>query len=98
MEVDEQPTDYLEVILDTVQKRDFDMDITCSLCNNVLRDAHTLIECGDSFCKNCVCLYFSYKKNTSCPKCQVSLGGRPLELCIPDPTIQKFTDMLYPEF
>ena len=34
----------------------------------------------------------------SCPKCNVHLGGRPLETIIADATIQNIVDMLYPQF
>ncbi len=70
--------DYLDHMLKNVEA-DFDSEIQCHLCNGILRDAHTVIECGDSFCKNCICVYFSNKKNTSCPKCHENMGERPLE-------------------
>jgi len=33
-----------------------------------------------------------------CPKCKVRLGGWPLDFVIPDPTVQRIVDILYPEF
>jgi len=34
----------------------------------------------------------------ACPKCEIHLGGRPLENIIADQTIQQIVDMLYPQF
>lgn len=67
--------------------RDFSDEINCTLCDGVLRNAHTALECGCSFCLSCVLEYYSNKKNTLCPKCKTPIGGRPLERLVPDPTI-----------
>ncbi|CAI2382637.1 unnamed protein product [Moneuplotes crassus] len=99
--IDCDPTDpaYLDHLLDNIDKNAFDPYLKCYICKGFLRDAHTIIECGDTFCKSCVCFYFSsVKTSVSCPVCKEDLGGRPLDHVVPDPSIQKIVDILYPEF
>ena len=51
----------------------------------------------DTFCKNCIYQYFMKDATReACPKCEIHLGGRPLENLIADQTIQQIVDMLYP--
>ncbi|MFN9942850.1 MAG: hypothetical protein ACK56I_25625 [bacterium] len=49
------------------------------MCTGFLRDAHTINECLDTFCKSCIFKYFLEDNNReTCPKCQTHLGGKPL--------------------
>ena len=80
-----------------IKKRDLHSFLKCPLCTGFFRDAHTINECLDTFCKSCIYKYFYEDQNReTCPKCNTHLGGRPLETIISDQTIQKIVDILYP--
>ena len=82
-----------------IKKRDLHSFLKCPLCTGFFRDAHTINECLDTFCKSCIYKYFYEDQNReSCPKCNTHLGGRPVETIISDQTIQKIVDLLYPQF
>ena len=82
-----------------IKKRDLHSFLKCPLCTGFFRDAHTINECLDTFCKSCIYKYFYEDQNReTCPKCNTHLGGRPLETIISDQTIQKIVDLLYPQF
>ena len=82
-----------------IKKRDLHTFLKCPLCTGFFRDAHTINECLDTFCKSCIYKHFYEDQNReSCPKCGTHLGGRPLETIISDQTIQKIVDLLYPQF
>ena len=82
-----------------IKKRDLHSFLKCPLCTGFFRDAHTINECLDTFCKSCIYKFFYEDQNReSCPKCNTHLGGRPLETIISDQTIQKIVDLLYPQF
>jgi len=52
--------------------------ITCTLCNEIFNDAHTIIECLHTFCRSCLHDFFMKKKggnlSYNCPRCKASLG------------------------
>ena len=98
--IDWDPRDpaYIDHLLASIDKNVFDPYLKCFLCKGFLRDAHTIIECGDTFCKSWVWFHFSEKTAISCPVWSENLGGRPLDHVVPDPSIQKIVDILYPEF
>ena len=82
-----------------IPKKDLHQFLKCSLCTGFFRDAHTINECLDTFCKSCVYKFFlSDSTREKCPKCQLHLGGKPLETLIADQTIQNIVDMMYPQF
>ena len=82
-----------------IRKKDLHGFLKCHLCTGFYRDAHTINECLDTFCKSCIFKYFCTDMNReNCPKCGIHLGGRPLESIIADQTIQNIVDMLYPQF
>ena len=95
---DPKDAGYIDHLLGNIDKNLFDPYLTWTICKGFLRDAHTIIEWGDTFCKNCICFYFSGKSAISCPNWNEGLGGRPLDHVVPDPSIQKIVDILYPEF
>ena len=98
-DVEASDPDYLEKLLGQSDKSLFDPFLTWSICQGFLRDAHTIIECGHTFCKNCICFYSSKRTAAiKCPDCNEDLGGRPLDHVVPDPSIQNIVDILYPEF
>ena len=98
--IDCDPKDpaYIDHLLQSIDKSVFDPYLKWYLCKGFLRDAHTIIECGDTFWKSWVWFHFSEKTAISCPVWKENLGGRPLDHVVPDPSIQKIVDILYPEF
>ena len=82
-----------------IKKKDLHQWLKCPLCEGFFRDAHTINECLDTFCKSCIYKYFYEDSNReTCPKCGTHLGGKPAETIISDQTIQKIVDLLYPQF
>ena len=86
-------------LIKKIKKSDLHPFLKCSLCTGFYRDAHTINECLDTFCKSCIYKYFCEDTNReTCPKCHTHLGGRPLQKIIADQTIQNIVDILYPQF
>ena len=80
-----------------IKKKDLHQWLKCPLCEGFFRDAHTINECLDTFCKSCIYKYFYEDSNREmCPKCGTHLGGKPADTIISDQTIQKIVDLLYP--
>ena len=93
------PMEEQAKLIRKITKKDLHDFLKCSLCSGFYRDAHTINECLDTFCKSCIFKHFLADPNReNCPKCQTHLGGRPLETIIADQTIQNIVDMLYPQF
>ena len=70
----------------------------CHLCKGVYRDAHTINECMCTYCRCCIEQYYEGNNSRKCPKCSQELGGKPLESCVRDLTMQSLVDWLFPEF
>ena len=84
-------------MIKSIRKSDLNPFLKCSLCGGFFRDAHTINECLDTFCKSCIFKYFLEDGNReTCPKCDTHLGGRPLSKIIADQTLQNIVDILYP--
>ena len=100
MDEDEfDPVQEQAKLIKNIRKSDLHVFLKCPLCTGFYRDAHTINECLDTFCKSCIFKHFCEDSNReSCPKCGTHLGGRPLESIIADQTIQNIVDMLYPQF
>ena len=98
IDCDPKEPEYIDHLLNSIDKNDLDPYFTWNLCKGFFRDAHTIIECGDTFCKSWIWFYFSEKTAIACPDWGENLGGRPLDHVIPDPSMQKIVDILYPEF
>ena len=90
--------DYLEKLLLKVPKKHLHPFITCYLCGGFFRDACTVNECLDTFCRPCIVKYFASHNREQCPKCKKHVGGRPLESLVTNVDMQKVVDTLYPEF
>ena len=41
-----------------IKKKDLHQFLKCPLCTGFFRDAHTINECLDTFCKSCIYKYF----------------------------------------
>jgi hypothetical protein len=73
--------------------------LTCSICNGIFRTPLTVKECMHSFCKACVYKLFYNKPNLDkCPKCNLNLGGKPIETFIFDSYLKNLIDILFPQF
>jgi E3 ubiquitin-protein ligase DRIP len=75
--------------------------MTCELCKGLLRLAHTLMECGHTFCKMCLLDYiarFKGKKSApKCPICQFSIDPNHKKSIFRDTYKQDIVDLLVPE-
>ncbi|WJX18939.1 RING-type E3 ubiquitin transferase [Trifolium repens] len=52
---------------------------TCPLCNNIFRNATSISECLDIFCRECIERKLIDEKLNHCPVCKVDLGCSPLD-------------------
>mmetsp|Transcript_6172 Transcript_6172/g.9967 ORF Transcript_6172/g.9967 Transcript_6172/m.9967 type:complete len:114 (-) Transcript_6172:185-526(-) len=96
---EDDPEDEQARLVKRIKKSDLHAHLKCSLCKGFYRDAHTINECLDTFCKSCIIKHFCEDPNREkCPKCKTHLGGRPLDSIIADQTIQNIVDLLYPQF
>ena len=76
---DQTVIDEQAKLIKKIKKSDLHPFLKCSLCTGFYRDAHTINECLDTFCKSCIYKYFCEDTNReTCPKCHIHLGGRPL--------------------
>lgn len=75
--------------------------MTCELCKGLFRMAHTLIDCGHTFCKLCLFDYiarFKGKKSApKCPICQSNIDSNHKRSIFKDTYKQSIVDMLSPE-
>ncbi|KAM3143580.1 hypothetical protein pb186bvf_004342 [Paramecium bursaria] len=69
--------------------KDLDNYLVCSVCDGYYRYAHTLSECGHSFCYVCV------KQLQACSKCGKSLSNTTIRK---DPYLQNIVDLVHPQF
>ena len=84
---EKEPTEP-KPLVNYIKKRELDPFLKCTICTGFFRDAHTINECLCSFCKACIYKYFcADAKRENCPKCQTSLGGKPLKSVIADTTL-----------
>ncbi|XP_010414246.1 PREDICTED: E3 ubiquitin protein ligase DRIP2-like isoform X3 [Camelina sativa] len=70
--------------------------MTCSLCDNLLRDATTISECLHTFCRKCIYEKITEEEIENCPVCDIDLGGTPLEKLKPDHILQDLRTKLFP--
>jgi hypothetical protein len=74
---------------------------TCELCKGLFRLAHTLLECGHTFCKPCIFDYiarFKGKKSSpKCPNCQTTIDQALKKSIFRDTYKQAIVDILSPE-
>ncbi|CAD8177064.1 unnamed protein product [Paramecium octaurelia] len=64
--------------------------LVCSVCNGYFRFAHTLSECGHTFCFVCI------SNKMYCPKCpNIQITKSTIRK---DPYLQSIVDMLFPQF
>ncbi|XAR61139.1 hypothetical protein NMG60_11034762 [Bertholletia excelsa] len=70
--------------------------MTCPLCNKLLRDATTIIECLHTFCRKCIYKKLSDEELECCPVCNIDLGCGPLEKLRPDHNLQDVRGKIFP--
>ena len=54
----EDPKKEQAKLIKRVKKSDLHQFLKCSICTGFFRDAHTINECLDTFCKACIIKYF----------------------------------------
>ncbi|EAR96566.1 DNA-binding protein Mel-18, RING finger protein (macronuclear) [Tetrahymena thermophila SB210] len=76
--------------------------LVCGICDGYFRFAHTITECGHTFCKICIHDYISKNQNTKnkrkCPSCKGELEIHLSKSIRKDPYKQQMVDFLYPQF
>jgi len=76
--------------------------LKCTLCEGLLRFAHTLVECGHTFCQQCIFTYihsFKGKKpEVKCPQCHVPVDTPFSRSVMRDIFKQKLVDSLEPSY
>lgn len=84
----------------TLSLLDVNPMLVCSICDGYFRDAHTIVECLHTYCKQCIVAEFarSTGKTFACPRCGTQLGGNPMSGTLPDRTMQSVVDSILPIF
>ncbi len=72
--------------------------LTCKLCKGIFKEPHTITDCNHSFCKSCIIIYLAKNKETICPICKKYLGSKPREIIIGDLGLERFVEIIFPEF
>jgi hypothetical protein len=76
--------------------------LRCKLCNGMLRFAHSLVECGHSFCQYCIFSYLNAFKGRNpevkCPECHASVDSALHRSVIRDSFKQNLADILDPSY
>ncbi|CAE5956739.1 unnamed protein product [Arabidopsis arenosa] len=79
-----------------VKKETMRACFSCSLCDNILRDATTISECLHTFCRKCIYEKITEDEIETCPVCNIDLGGTPLEKLRPDHNLQDLRANIFP--
>lgn len=76
--------------------------LKCQLCEGLLRFAHTLAECGHTFCQQCIFTYIHAFKGKrpeiKCPQCHVPVEPPFSRSIIKDIFKQSLVDVLDPSY
>jgi len=72
--------------------------ITCGICNCYFNFAHTLVDCGHTFCRRCIYQHFKKSKVAKCPRCGEGIEKNFSRSVKRDPYKQSLVDLLYPQF
>jgi hypothetical protein len=76
--------------------------LRCRLCGGLLRFAHTLTECGHSFCQLCIFSYLNAFKGRNpevkCPDCHASVDSAFHRSVLRDAFKQGLVDLLDPAY
>ena len=58
-----------------VKESELNKYLVCSLCDGYYRFAHSVSECGHTFCKICIFNYANKQNGKRCPQCFEDLGS-----------------------
>ncbi|XP_019429428.1 PREDICTED: E3 ubiquitin protein ligase DRIP1-like [Lupinus angustifolius] len=72
--------------------------LTCLLCNDLFKDATTVIECMHTFCRECIEKKIIDENLRHCPECNVDLGCSPLDKLREDQKLQNYRDRFSPKY
>ena len=76
--------------------------LTCRLCEGLYRFAHTLVECGHTFCQQCIFGYIhsfrGKRPEVKCPECQSSVETPFSRSVMRDIFKQNLVDLLDPSY
>jgi hypothetical protein len=76
--------------------------LKCKLCEGLLRFAHTLVECGHTFCQQCIFTYIhafrGKRPEVKCPQCHGPVEPPFSKSIIRDVFKQSLVDALEPSF
>ena len=74
--------------------------LCCSVCNGLYRFAHTLTECGHTFCHSCITSHIKNVKNRNtlvkCPQCNLPIDLNYKKSIMRDIYKQSLVDTLFP--
>ncbi|KAG7653329.1 Zinc finger RING-type [Arabidopsis suecica] len=84
------------MVMIKVKKETMRACFSCSLCDNILRDATTISECLHTFCRKCIYEKITEDEIETCPVCNIDLGGTPLEKLRPDHNLQDLRAKIFP--
>jgi hypothetical protein len=80
------------------QKNVLDDFITCGICSCYFNFAHTLVDCGHTFCRRCIYQHFKKSKVAKCPRCGEGIEKNFSRSVKRDPYKQSLVDLLHPKF
>lgn len=76
--------------------------LQCKLCDGFYRFAHTLVDCGHTFCQICILAYIKTFKGKNpeikCPQCHEPINQNYRKSIMKDVFKQNLVDILSPEF
>lgn len=76
--------------------------LKCKICDGLYRFAHTIVDCGHTFCQICILTYIKGFKGKNpevkCPQCHALIDANYRRSIIKDVFKQSLVDMLDPSF
>lgn len=72
--------------------------MTCGICNGYFNFAHTLVDCGHTFCRMCIYNHFKKSKVPKCPVCGEMIEKNFTKSVRRDPYKQSLVDLIHPEY
>ncbi|CAM0876147.1 unnamed protein product [Alopecurus aequalis] len=70
--------------------------LTCPLCQDLLREASAFVECGHTFCRECIMNKIEDEEIDACPVCNVDLGITPEDKLRLDHNLQSIRNKMFP--
>lgn len=92
----------MTLIQKSMRKQELTKMLRCYICEGLFRFAHTIVDCGHTFCQICIFNYIRGFKGRNpsikCPQCHITIESNYKRSIIRDIYKQNIVDTLAPQF